>query len=84
MAIRRPASADGKGTVMASALDVRRTDERLRTRVGRLGSRRSSSFSRHGNAENTHCGLPLVSNDDVVAPGTGFDAHLYRDMEIIT
>ena len=26
----------------------------------------------------------MVSNDDVVAAGTGFDTHPHRDMEIVT
>jgi redox-sensitive bicupin YhaK (pirin superfamily) len=26
----------------------------------------------------------MVSNDDIVAPGTGFDTHPHRDMEIVT
>ena len=33
---------------------------------------------------NTHHGLLLVNNDDVVAPGTGFETHPHRDMEIVT
>ena len=33
---------------------------------------------------NTHHGLLLVNNDDVVKPGTGFDTHPHRDMEIVT
>ncbi|MGW3513510.1 pirin family protein [Streptomyces sp. NPDC000994] len=69
---------------MASALDVRRSGERFHTRAGWLDSRHSFSFSRHWDPKNTHFGLLLVSNDDVVAPGTGFDTHPHRDMEIIT
>ncbi len=34
--------------------------------------------------DNTHHGLLLVNNDDIVAPGTGFDTHPHRDMEIVT
>ena len=33
---------------------------------------------------NTHHGLLLVSNDDVVKAGSGFDTHPHRDMEIVT
>jgi hypothetical protein len=33
---------------------------------------------------NTHHGLLLVSNDDIIQPRTGFDTHPHRDMEIVT
>jgi redox-sensitive bicupin YhaK (pirin superfamily) len=33
---------------------------------------------------NTHFGRLLVSNDDRIAPGSGFDTHGHRDMEIVT
>ncbi|MEE6267949.1 pirin family protein [Streptomyces diastatochromogenes] len=69
---------------MASTLDVRRADERFHTQAGWLDSHHSFSFSHHWNPDNTHFGLLLVSNDDVVAPGTGFDTHPHRDMEIVT
>ena len=35
-------------------------------------------------SDNTHHGLLLVSNDDRVAAGSGFDTHPHRDMEIVT
>ncbi|MER5969414.1 pirin family protein [Streptomyces sp. NPDC002055] len=69
---------------MASTLDIRRADERFHTRTGWLESHHSFSFARHRDPANTHFGLLLVSNDDVVAPGTGFDTHPHRDMEIVT
>jgi len=69
---------------MASTIDVRRAGDRFHTRAGWLDSRHSFSFSRHWDPANTHFGLLLVSNDDTVAPGTGFDTHPHRDMEIIT
>ena len=65
-------------------VDVRRAGERARTRTGWLDSRHSFSFGRHYDQHNTHFGLLLVSNDDVVAAGTGFDTHPHRDMEIVT
>ncbi|MEU9130844.1 pirin family protein [Kitasatospora sp. NPDC048540] len=69
---------------MAATIDLRRADERFHTRTGWLDSHHSFSFSRHWDPANTHFGLLLVSNDDVVAPGTGFDTHPHRDMEIVT
>jgi redox-sensitive bicupin YhaK (pirin superfamily) len=56
----------------------------MRTRIDWLDSRHSFSFGRHYEAGNTHHGLLLVNNDDVVAPGTGFETHPHRDMEIVT
>jgi redox-sensitive bicupin YhaK (pirin superfamily) len=52
--------------------------------VGWLDSHHSFSFGPHFDEANTHFGLLLVSNDDVVAPGTGFETHPHRDMEIVT
>jgi redox-sensitive bicupin YhaK (pirin superfamily) len=65
-------------------VDVRRADERLKTRLGWLDSKHSFSFSRHYDPANTHHGLLLVNNDDIVKPGTGFETHPHRDMEIVT
>ena len=49
-----------------------------------MDSKHSFSFSRHWDENNTHHGLLLVSNDDRIAPGTGFETHPHRDMEIVT
>ncbi|MDQ1695598.1 MAG: quercetin 2,3-dioxygenase [Frankiaceae bacterium] len=65
-------------------VDVRRADQRLKTDVGWLDSKHSFSFGHHYDARNTHHGLLLVNNDDIVAPGTGFETHPHRDMEIVT
>jgi redox-sensitive bicupin YhaK (pirin superfamily) len=69
---------------MAPTLDVRRSDERFSTRISWLDSKHSFSFGGHYDPRNTHFGLLLVNNDDVVAPGTGFETHPHRDMEIVT
>lgn len=65
-------------------VDVRRAEDRFKSRLGWLDSKHSFSFSNHYDPANTHHGLLLVSNDDIVAPGTGFDTHPHRDMEIVT
>jgi redox-sensitive bicupin YhaK (pirin superfamily) len=67
-----------------SVVDVRRAADRFATRIGWLDSKHSFSFGGHYRPDNTHFGLLLVSNDDVVAPGTGFETHPHRDMEIVT
>ncbi len=65
-------------------VDVRRKDERFATDLGWLDSKHSFSFGRHHDPDNTHFGLLLVNNDDIVSPGSGFETHPHRDMEIVT
>ena len=65
-------------------VDVRRAEDRFATRLDWLDSHHSFSFGRHYDPANTHHGVLLVNNDDVVAPGTGFETHPHRDMEIVT
>lgn len=68
-----------------AAIDVRRAGERFLTKAGGwLDSKHSFSFGHHVDKSNTHFGLLLVNNDDIVMPGTGFETHPHRDMEIVT
>jgi redox-sensitive bicupin YhaK (pirin superfamily) len=69
---------------LTRTVDIRRAGERFTTRLGWLDSKHSFSFSHHWDPANTHHGLLLVSNDDIVTPGAGFDTHPHRDMEIVT
>lgn len=69
---------------LSPAVDVRRAADRFTTQVGWLDSRHSFSFGHHYDHGNTHHGLLMVNNDDVVLAGTGFDTHPHRDMEIVT
>jgi len=69
---------------LAPAVDIRRAGDRFKTRLSWLDSKHSFSFSRHYDPLNTHHGLLLVNNDDVVRPGTGFETHPHQDMEIVT
>ena len=71
-------------TPETSGIDIRRAADRFATRIDWLDSKHSFSFGRHYDPQNTHHGLLLVNNDDVVAPGTGFETHPHRDMEIVT
>ena len=66
------------------AVDIRRAEDRFHSHIGWLNSRHSFSFSNHYDPDNTHHGLLLVSNDDIVAPQSGFRTHPHRDMEIVT
>jgi redox-sensitive bicupin YhaK (pirin superfamily) len=65
-------------------MELRRAGERFATRTEWLDSRHCFSFGQHYDPANTHHGLLLVSNDDVVRAGTGFRTHPHRDMEIVT
>jgi quercetin 2,3-dioxygenase len=65
-------------------VDIRRSDQRFKTTLSWLDSKHSFSFGRHYDPLNTHHGLLLVNNDDIVVPGTGFETHPHRDMEIVT
>jgi quercetin 2,3-dioxygenase len=65
-------------------IDVRRAADRFKSNFGWLDSKHSFSFGHHYDHGNTHHGLLLVNNDDVVDPGTGFETHPHRDMEIVT
>lgn len=68
----------------APTIDVRPAASRFHTEAGWLDSHHSFSFGHHRDPRNTGHGLLLVSNDDRVAPYTGFDTHPHQDMEIIT
>jgi redox-sensitive bicupin YhaK (pirin superfamily) len=69
---------------LTPTIDIQRSGERMATRIDWLDSRHSFSFGGHYDPKNTHFGLLLVSNDDVIQPETGFSTHPHRDMEIVT
>lgn len=69
---------------MSATAEIRRAADRAVTTTPWLTSRHSFSFGDHYDPDNTHYGLLLVNNDDIVSPGTGFDTHPHRDMEIVT
>jgi redox-sensitive bicupin YhaK (pirin superfamily) len=71
-------------TQLEPRIDVRRAGDRFATKIDWLDSKHSFSFGQHYDPANTHHGLLLVNNDDVVDPGTGFETHPHRDMEIVT
>ena len=49
-----------------------------------LNARHHFSFGGYEDANRMGVGALRVWNDDEIAPGTGFDPHPHRDMEIIT
>ena len=69
---------------MPATVEIRKAADRAVTTTDWLRSRHSFSFGDHYDPDNTHHGLLLVNNDDIVQPDTGFDTHPHRDMEIVT
>ncbi|MFF2082056.1 pirin family protein [Kitasatospora sp. NPDC058162] len=71
--------------LLTPAIEVRRANDRQSSRLSWLDSRHSFSFGTgRPDPANTHHGLLLVNNEDLVQPGTGFETHPHRDMEIVT
>ncbi len=73
-----------QGSTVRPAIDIRRSADRFQTQMDWLDSYHSFSFADHYDPANTHHGLLLVSNDDVIKAGTGFRTHPHQDMEIVT
>ncbi|MGI8457480.1 MAG: pirin family protein [Propionibacteriaceae bacterium] len=69
---------------MSERIQVVPAATRFRTRTDWLDSRSSFSFGEHYDPDNVGHGALVVSNDDVVATGRGFDDHPHRDAEILT
>jgi redox-sensitive bicupin YhaK (pirin superfamily) len=65
-------------------ISIRRSDERGGGKQGWLDSRHSFSFGHYYDANHMGFGPLRVINEDRVAPGSGFDTHGHRDMEIIS
>jgi redox-sensitive bicupin YhaK (pirin superfamily) len=69
---------------LTPTVDVRHAKDRFKSNFGWLDSKHSFSFGNHYDRGNTHHGLLMVNNDDIVDAGTGFETHPHRDMEIVT
>ena len=61
-----------------------RSDDRGRSQYGWLDSRHTFSFADYCDPDNKGVSVLRVINDDIVAPGTGFETHSHRDVEIIS
>jgi redox-sensitive bicupin YhaK (pirin superfamily) len=65
-------------------IDPRRFDSLGNVRTDWLNAHHHFSFGHYHDPSRMGWGSIRVWNDDEIAPGTGFDPHPHRDMEIIT
>lgn len=65
-------------------LNIRRSDERGRSRFDWLQSSHTFSFGSYYDPQHMGHGSLRVINDDHVIPGAGFGTHPHRDMEIVS
>jgi hypothetical protein len=65
-------------------MEVRRAADRFTTSTGWRTTRHSFSFGEHYDPDNVGFAVLVAHNDDVVAPGHGYDTHPHRDLEIVT
>lgn len=66
-------------------VDLRRTAERYRSApADGIETRHAFSFAGHYDPKNTHFGALLACNEELLAPGAGFEPHRHRDVEILT
>ena len=66
------------------AVQVRRAASRGRTRAAGADTAHSFSFGQHYDPSETSYGLLVAHNDDLLAPGAGYDLHEHRDVEVVT
>jgi redox-sensitive bicupin YhaK (pirin superfamily) len=65
-------------------VSLRRGADRHQTRIGWLHGRHSFDTGIDPLGRDTHHGVLVVNNHDTIAPGSGFDTHPHRNMEIVT
>jgi quercetin 2,3-dioxygenase len=71
-------------SVLRPDVSVRRGADRRQTRLGWLHGRHSFDTGVDLLGADTHHGVLIVNNHDTIAPGSGFETHPHRNMEIVT
>ena len=67
-----------------SRVNIRRSESRHQTEIGWLHGRHSFDTGIDPNGTDTHHGMLVVNTHDTIEPGTGFDTHPHRNLEIVT
>jgi hypothetical protein len=80
----RTAGAARPETEIATMIDIRPFSSLGKANFGWLNANHHFSFGHYMDPQRMAWGRLRVWNDDEIAPGTGFDPHPHRDMEIIT
>jgi hypothetical protein len=78
------ATSVGAISLQPPSVSLRRGADRRQTRAGWLHGRHSFDTGIDPLGADTHHGVLVVSNHDTIAPGSGFDTHPHRNMEIVT
>jgi quercetin 2,3-dioxygenase len=68
----------------ARSVEFRSGDSRHETHIDWLHGRHSFDTGIDSFGRDTHHGLLVVNNHDTISPGSGFDTHPHRNMEIVT
>lgn len=65
-------------------IEIRRAADRAVSEAPGITTSHSFSAGAHYEPANTHFGLLVANDEHVLQPGTGFDTHVHRGLEIVT